>query len=82
MSKRAKFPYKTTLSKAIVKIYRMRSTNWTYHKELSFATFIFQKLKKSRRTSYEKLIQCTNYPNAHIHIIRKDLSVFDGVFSL
>ena len=32
------FPYKAALSEANVKINRMRSTKWTYHKEWSFAS--------------------------------------------
>ena len=32
------FPYKIALSKAIVKTKRMRTKNWAYHKERSFAT--------------------------------------------
>ena len=37
------FPYKTALSEANVKINRMGSTKWTFHKERSFASnhFIF-----------------------------------------
>ena len=32
------FPYKAALSEANVKINRMGSTEWTYHKEWSFAS--------------------------------------------
>ena len=40
------FPHKTALPEANVKINRMRSTKWTYHKERSFASnyFIFLKI--------------------------------------
>ena len=31
--KNASFPYKTALSKANVKVNRMGSSKWTYHKE-------------------------------------------------
>ena len=31
-------PYKTALSEANVKTNRMATTNWTYHKEWSFAS--------------------------------------------
>ena len=34
--KNASFPYKTALSKANVKVNRMGSSKWTYHKEWSF----------------------------------------------
>ena len=39
----ATFTYKTTQSESNVKTNRMESTNWTYHKERSFASeyFIF-----------------------------------------
>ena len=42
----ASFPYKTVMSEANVKTNRMVSTNWTYHKERSFASnyFIFLKI--------------------------------------
>ena len=45
MIKSITFPYKTVLSKAIVKATRMVSTKWTYHKERSFATISFIFLK-------------------------------------
>ena len=32
------FPFKTALSEANVKTNRMATTNWTYHKEWSFAS--------------------------------------------
>ena len=35
------FPLKTGLSKANVKINRMATTKWTYHKEWSFASNYF-----------------------------------------
>ena len=34
----ASFPYKTAISEANVKTNKMVSTNWTYHKERSFAS--------------------------------------------
>ena len=35
------FPYKNALSVVSVKTNRMRSTNWTYHKEKSFSSNYF-----------------------------------------
>ena len=48
MIKKAKFPYKTSLSKVKVKANRIRSTKWTYYKEWSLANnfFIFKKIEK------------------------------------
>ena len=42
----ASFPYKTAIPEANVKTNRMMNTNWTYHKERSFASnyFIFMKI--------------------------------------
>ena len=42
-SENTSFPFKTALSEANVKINRMATTKWTYHKEWSFASnyFIF-----------------------------------------
>ena len=37
----ASFPYKTAISQANVKTNRMMSTEWTYHKEWSFASNYF-----------------------------------------
>ena len=41
----ATFPYKTTLSEANVKTYRMGSIKWIYHKKWSFASNYFNFLK-------------------------------------
>ena len=48
MTEKAKFPYKTSLSKVKVKTNRTRSTKGTYYKEWSFANnfFIFKKMEK------------------------------------
>ena len=63
------FPYKTAISEANVKANRMVNTKWTYHIERSFASnhFIFfcWKFCFSLRTSFKKLICCTNDPNAN-----------------
>ena len=42
---KASFPYKTAISEANVKTYRMMSTKWTYHKEWSFVSHYFIFLK-------------------------------------
>ena len=34
----ASFPYKTAMSEANVKTYKMVTTKWTYHKEQSFGS--------------------------------------------
>ena len=41
------FPYKSAKPKANMKINRMRSTRWTYHKKWSFITTAFSFLKIS-----------------------------------
>ena len=38
---RATFPHKSALPKANIKINRMRSAKWTYHKEPSFVSNYF-----------------------------------------
>ena len=53
---------------------RVGSTKWTYHKRTKFfqvTTLFFRKFCFSLRTSYKKLIQCTNHQNARIHTFRK-----------
>ena len=64
----ASFPFKATMSEAIVKSNRMVSIKWTYQKGWSFASncLIFLKILFSLRTSYIDLIWCANDPNAHI----------------
>ena len=41
----ATFPYKSVQSEDNVKTFRMRSTNWRYHKEQRFASNYFNFLK-------------------------------------
>ena len=74
------FPYKTGLSKANVKTNRMGSTIWTFHKELSFASFWkilfqFKNLVKRVNLMYQP-------PNVHIYTFRKHYSYIWGCFSL
>ena len=65
--KNASFPYKTVISEANVKINRILSKKWTYHKGRSFASnYFFWEFCFSLRTSYKELIWCTNDPNAYI----------------
>ena len=66
----ARFQYKTALSEANVKTNRMRSTNWTYRNERSFASNYFNFLRKlfQFRTSDKKLISYTKNPIVYIHI--------------
>ena len=58
MIQTATFPYKTALSKANIKINRIRSTKWTYPKDRGFAvtTIFFWKFNSSVKTSYKLLI--------------------------
>ena len=63
----ASFPYKTVISEANVKINRILSKKWTYHKGRSFGSnYFFWEFCFSLRTSYKELIWCTNDPNAYI----------------
>ena len=80
--KNTTFPYKTALSEVTAKPNRMRSRKWTHHKESFFASnyFIFLKICVILRTSYEVLIWCTEYPNVHIHTLRKRWSFIWGCF--
>ena len=64
------FPFKTALSEANVKIYRMGTTKWTYIWKICF----------SFRTSLKELIWCTNDLNVHIRIFRKRWSLILGCF--
>ena len=63
------FPYKTALSEANVKTYRMGSTKVTFHKERSFACNKFPFLKILFQ--FTNFISCTKQPNVHIHTFRK-----------
>ena len=51
----------------------MVSTKWTITKNgvLPVTTLFFWKLSFNLRTSSKELIQCTNYPNAHIRTFCK-----------
>ena len=63
-----------TRNQCYVKTNRIVSTNWTYHKERSFASryfFFFFNFCFSLRTSYKELTWCTNDPNVHIHAFYK-----------
>ena len=64
----ASFPYKTAISEANVKTYKIVTTKWTYQKEQSLpvTTLFFWKFCFNLRTSYKELICCTKNPNVHI----------------
>ena len=75
-------PYKTTLSKANGKTNRMGCTNGPITKSvvLTVTTLFFWKFCFSSRTSYKKLIWCTNHPDVHIHTFRKNWRFIWGCF--
>ena len=70
------FPYKIVMSEANVKTNRMVNIKLV----LPVTTLVFWKCCFSLRTSYKKLIQCTNYPNVHIHTFCKCWSFIWGCF--
>ena len=80
--KNATFLYNAALSEPNVKIKRMGSTKWTWHKERSFVSNYLVSLRIcfSLRTSYKKMIWSINYPNVHIHTFRKHWSFAWGCF--
>ena len=75
------FPYKTALSEANIKTYRMGNKKWTYPKEESFAsTFLSRKFCFNLGISCIELIWCNNHPNVHIHTFLKRWSFTFGCF--